>query len=231
MVLDGADNLYIADGNNRRIRKVDAAGVISTIAGTGERGFSGDGGPAVDAPLNSPIDVALDSAGSLYIADQGNHRVRILTPLGTEPALSAVLNVASFTPGVAPVSIASLFGERLALETVSASVQHLLAALGGIRIEIIDPTEAAREALLLHVSPGRINFLIPDEAAPDTGRRGSGRVGDYDRRGGSRTFLGELHWRGQWGDLGASGGGRRRALEPGGVSLRQGDRAGGRRAA
>jgi sugar lactone lactonase YvrE len=72
----GADNsLYIADLSNNRVRKV-TAGTISTLAGTGSRGFFGDNGPASAAELNDPTSVILDPAGDLYIADSGNDRVR-----------------------------------------------------------------------------------------------------------------------------------------------------------
>ena len=84
VALDDAGNLHIADSENHRIRKVDSTGTITTIAGTGERGFGGDGGPAAQAQLNSPRGVALDDAGNLYIADRGNRRIRILTPAGGE---------------------------------------------------------------------------------------------------------------------------------------------------
>ena len=63
MALDGSGNLYIADTSNRRIRKVDAAGVISTVAGDGTLGFGGDGGAAVAAQLNSPSGVAPAGSG------------------------------------------------------------------------------------------------------------------------------------------------------------------------
>ena len=79
---DAAGNLYVGDGENHRVRRVDTAGVISTIAGTGQRGFSGDGGPAVNAQLRSPGGVAVDRVGNVYIADTGNHLVRKLTPGG-----------------------------------------------------------------------------------------------------------------------------------------------------
>ena len=74
--MDGSGNLYIADTDNHRVRKVDTSGNISTVAGTGTPGFSGDGGAATSARLNSPRGVALDSSGNLYIADATNHRVR-----------------------------------------------------------------------------------------------------------------------------------------------------------
>ena len=80
VAVDSAGNLYIADTLNKRVRKVDSTGTITTVAGTGEGGFSGDGGAAVQAQLSSPAGVAVDGAGNLYIADQDNHRVRLLTP-------------------------------------------------------------------------------------------------------------------------------------------------------
>ena len=79
---DGAGNLYIADFHNHRIRKVDAAGDISTVAGTGTRGYGGDGGPAVNAKLGYPYGLALDGAGNLYIADFENHRIRKMNAAG-----------------------------------------------------------------------------------------------------------------------------------------------------
>ena len=86
VALDGAGNLYIADTENYRIRKVDATtGIISTIAGTGASGSSGDGGAATAATLRSPQGVALDGAGNLYIADTGNHRIRRIRTVPRPP--------------------------------------------------------------------------------------------------------------------------------------------------
>ncbi len=77
VAVDSAGNIYIADYDNYRIRKVVAStGVISTMAGTGTYGYSGDGGPATSAELGAPTGVALDTAGNLYIADCFNERIR-----------------------------------------------------------------------------------------------------------------------------------------------------------
>lgn len=73
---DAAGNLYIADLNDHVIRKVDLAGIVTTVAGTGEQGFAGDGGPATGAQLDSPAGVAVNVAGDIYIADTHNQRIR-----------------------------------------------------------------------------------------------------------------------------------------------------------
>ncbi|OPH47417.1 hypothetical protein BC351_39890, partial [Paenibacillus ferrarius] len=80
MVTDSKGNLYIADTNNHRVRKIGADGKISTVAGTGKAGSSGDGGLATSAELSSPRGLAVDSGDNLYIADAGNSRIlKLLT--------------------------------------------------------------------------------------------------------------------------------------------------------
>ena len=77
VAVDAAGDLFIADTGNDRIREVNlATGVITTVAGNGTDGYSGDDGPATAAELNYPAGVAVDSAGDLFIADSGNNRIR-----------------------------------------------------------------------------------------------------------------------------------------------------------
>lgn len=83
IAVDGVGNLFIADRDNHRIRKVDISGVISTIAGTGTFGFSGDGGAATLAKINSPRGIAVDAVGNVYFADVANQRIRKITTSGT----------------------------------------------------------------------------------------------------------------------------------------------------
>lgn len=73
---------FIADSGNHRVRKVDAAGVISTFAGTGEAGYSGDGGPATEAALSRPSDLAVAADGTVFIADTDNSCIRKVAPDG-----------------------------------------------------------------------------------------------------------------------------------------------------
>jgi poly(3-hydroxybutyrate) depolymerase/sugar lactone lactonase YvrE len=90
LAVDQDGNLYIADSENHRIRKVTPDGTVSTIAGTGAAGFSGDGGPAPAAQLQAPWGLAVDSAGNLFIADTGNHRVRKVAPDGTITTVAGI---------------------------------------------------------------------------------------------------------------------------------------------
>ncbi len=82
IITDASGVMYIADTGWHRIRKIDVSGTIKTIAGTGVAGFSGDGLAATEAQLKSPIGLALDAQGSLYVADYGNNRIRRITPAG-----------------------------------------------------------------------------------------------------------------------------------------------------
>lgn len=84
LAFDPANNLIFSDTFNHRLRRIDArTGVITTIAGTGERGFAGDRGPATQAMLNEPYGVVVDRAGTIYVADRLNRRVRRIDPAGT----------------------------------------------------------------------------------------------------------------------------------------------------
>jgi sugar lactone lactonase YvrE len=83
VAVDGLGNLYIADTNNYRIRRVDTTGVITTIAGIGTAGLTGDGGAAIAAQLGEPIGVAVDAQGNVYIADSANNRIRRIDATGT----------------------------------------------------------------------------------------------------------------------------------------------------
>ncbi len=82
LFVDKLNDLYIADQSNNRIRKINSAGIISTFAGMGLGGFSGDGGQAVSARLNKPSDIIKDTAGNFFIADYNNNRIRKVDPSG-----------------------------------------------------------------------------------------------------------------------------------------------------
>ena len=82
IAVDLGGNVYISDGGNNRLRKVNTSGIITTIAGTGVLGYSGDGGPATLAKLNGPVGVAVDASGNIYIAEPFNNRIRKINSSG-----------------------------------------------------------------------------------------------------------------------------------------------------
>ena len=83
LAVDKSGVVYIAEVLNSDVRKVDKNGIITTVAGTQQTGYSGDGGPAVNAQFNGPTDVQVDAAGNLYIVDSSNNRIRKVQPDGT----------------------------------------------------------------------------------------------------------------------------------------------------
>lgn len=93
IAVDASNNIYIADQLNCRVRKIDASGNMSTITGTGSCFIGGDGGPASSARVQYPIGVACDASGNIYIADNGNNRVRKINSSGI---ISTVAGSASF---------------------------------------------------------------------------------------------------------------------------------------
>lgn len=97
MAVDATGNLYISDTLNNRIRRVDINGRITTVAGWGEIGFSGDGGPAVQAAIAYPDGLAIYSAGNLYFADSLNHRIRKVDTSGIITTLAG--NSLSYSGG------------------------------------------------------------------------------------------------------------------------------------
>ncbi|HUE00807.1 MAG TPA: hypothetical protein VMR62_14640 [Bryobacteraceae bacterium] len=111
LVIDPAGNLYIADAANHRVRKVTPTGTISTVAGNGHPGFSGDNGPASAAQLNQPYDLAMDAAGNLYIADYGNQRVRAIGTSGNITTVAGNGSSGSTGDG-GPATAAMLLGPR-----------------------------------------------------------------------------------------------------------------------
>jgi sugar lactone lactonase YvrE len=110
VAFDATGNMYIPDSANNRIREVDTAGVITTYAGTGAQGFSGDTGLATDAELYSPSAVAIDPAGNLYIGDTQNNRVRKVSSLTGNIDTIAGNGIGKFTGDDGPATAAGIYG-------------------------------------------------------------------------------------------------------------------------
>ena len=135
VAVDEAGDLYVSDRSNHRILKLDSTGMFTTVAGTGEEGFSGDGGPATEAQLNSPMGVAVDGAGDLYIADQYNHRIRKVDSNGTMTTVAGT-EERGFSGDGGPATEAQLFFPFHA--TVDGSGNVYVADTSNYRIRRID---------------------------------------------------------------------------------------------
>ena len=143
VAMDSSGNWYIADTANNRIRMVTPAGAISTIAGTGTAGSTGDNGSAPAAELNAPRGLAFDIFGNLYIADSGNNEVRKITPAGLIAPLPVSLQlnnpVSVATDAQGSVYIADSANNRI-VEVTAAGVTSILATINTPQAVAVDPS-------------------------------------------------------------------------------------------
>jgi uncharacterized protein (TIGR03437 family) len=161
IALDSNGNLYIADTNNNRIRKVYSDGTIATIAGFGVPAYTGNGGPAIKATFDFPHSVAVDKSGDVYVSDTENDVIRLMKPVTPTLAAGSVLNAASFKPQVSPGALATLYGSNFigTGQTGTAAVP-LPPSFAGITVSVDN-----RPAPVLFISTDQINFQIPWETA------------------------------------------------------------------
>jgi sugar lactone lactonase YvrE len=160
VAVDAAGNVYVADQDAGRVRKISPSGVISTIAGTGLSGFGGDGGPAVAAQLARPTGLAVGADGSVYVADTWNNRIRRITPAGTISTLAGS-GSAGFSGDAGPAALATLDGPMGVALGPDGSV--LVADSGNNRIRMINPA-------------GVISTVIGQTLTADSGFAGDGGV-------------------------------------------------------
>jgi sugar lactone lactonase YvrE len=203
IAIDAAGNLYIADASNHSVRKVTPAGIVTTFAGTGVQGYSGDGGAAASANLNRPIALTIDAAGNLYICDSSNHNIRrvnlasgiitLYAGVGT-PAFfgdgGLAINAALMFPlGVATDSTGNLYiadAGNSVIRKVAPSGLILTVAGSGARAGFSGEGGPASVALLNLPSgvavDGAGNLLIADS--------GNNRVRRVDASGNINTIAG-----------------------------------------
>jgi uncharacterized protein (TIGR03437 family) len=163
VAVDATGSVYIADSGNYVIRKVASSGVISTIAGNGSFGYSGDNGPATIAQLGFLFGAAMDTAGNVFFADYLN-RVRVLVPGPGIRPIQGVLNSASYTTSITPGSIAAAFGNLVLSSPSQPANLPLPTTLGGLSIQFGSDTKAP----LFYVSGSQVNFQVPWELAGQT---------------------------------------------------------------
>jgi DNA-binding beta-propeller fold protein YncE len=143
VAFDSVGNLFFSDTFNHRIRRVDArSGTITTVAGNGEGGYAGDGGPAVQASLNEPYGIAIDRGGNIFIADRLNRRVRRIDAANGRITTLAGTGEAAYSGDGGPAARAGLAEPNgLALD---AEQRHLyIADVADHRVRIIDLASSA----------------------------------------------------------------------------------------
>ena len=158
MVADAAGNLYISDRALHQIFKIAPAGGVSLVAGSGLAGFAGDGGPALQALLNTPLGLAVDSQGTLYIADSGNHRIRTITPDGTIHTIAG-----SGVPGFAGDGATGDFASfrNPSAVAVDARGNIFVADAGNNRVRMLAPQSTATPLPTALAGHGRNTKLAP----------------------------------------------------------------------
>ncbi len=167
IVVDSAGNLYIAD-SGARIRKIFASGIITTIAGSGLRGYSGDGGLANAATMNGAAGLAVDSTGDIFIADAANNAIRELVFTGSGLSVSAVTNGASNQVGsIAPGEVLVIYGSNIGAGSLTTyqltGAGAVSSSLGGSSVYI-----NGVPAPLLYSSPNQVSAIVPFSVSGST---------------------------------------------------------------
>jgi trimeric autotransporter adhesin len=141
--------LIIADTGANVVRQLNTSGELTSIAGTGTAGFSGDGSPALSAELNAPAGIAMAANGTLLIADSGNNRIRMLTPAVVSPETASIspVNAASLATGpIAPGEIITVFGtgfDKTNTQLLFDNKAVTLFYIGGAQINALAPASLA----------------------------------------------------------------------------------------
>ena len=162
LVIDSSGNVYFSDTGNNRVREI-SNGTISTVAGTGNCCYAGDGGAAASAQLNAPTGLLLDAAGRLYVADSGNNAVRLIQPAvtGASPTIAAVANAASNQTGaVAPGEIIVIYGSALGPSQLAAPVAS--GTSGPTQFNGVVVLVNGVPAQLVYVSASQVSAIVPN---------------------------------------------------------------------
>lgn len=171
VAIDAQGVVHISDLATHSVLAIDSAGVLRAIAGSGERGFSGDGAAATEAKLDSPAGLATDASGNVYVADSGNHRIRKLMPAVIEPPTllpppveqndirvlhSATLEATSIAPGMLVTLQGSGIGPATPMSGTMGANGSLSTELGTVQVRF-----DGRPAPILYAQSNLVNVQVP----------------------------------------------------------------------
>ncbi len=159
VAVDSKGNLYVGDGDSCRIRRVTPKGIISTFAGTGICGYSGDGGPAKSAMISGPAGLVIDRTGDLLFADQSNARIRMITPAGTITTIAGNGTVGNSGDG-GPATKASL-GSPVSV-SLDPSGNIYIADVNYFEIRMVDASG------IIHTVAGNGTYGFSGDGGPAT---------------------------------------------------------------
>jgi uncharacterized protein (TIGR03437 family) len=169
VAVDGAGNIYIVDSDNFRVRMVTASGTINTIAGNGDDSIGGDGGPALNAPLNFPFSIALGTEGVIYISDQQNNEIRMLTPVLGKPSINGAESASqfgAFVGSAAPGSWIEIYGSNLAVDSRLWTTADFNGPNAPTKLDGTSVSIGGQPAIVSYISPGQVNALVPMSVQP-----------------------------------------------------------------
>lgn len=174
LVIDPAGDVYIADNQNLKVRKIDTTGVISTYAGVFGPVSTplGDGGPATSAYIQNPLSLLLDAAGNLYISETDGQVRKVAAPAPAEPAVTTggVVTASSFGQfaSVAPGSWIEIYGSNLAVDTRSWGTSDFNGANAPTSLDGTSVTIGGQDAFVDFISAGQVNAQVPSNVALGT---------------------------------------------------------------
>jgi uncharacterized protein (TIGR03437 family) len=170
LAVDSAGNLLISEPEANYVRMVSTGGTITTIAGNGTSGYMGDGGPATSAELTLPYGLAVSGGGRIYIADQANFAVRMLTGAvsTSTPAISSggIITAYAFGafPAVAPGSWIEIYGTNLATDARGWTGADFNGNTAPTSLDGTYVTIGGQRAFLDYISPGQVDAQVPSNA-------------------------------------------------------------------
>jgi uncharacterized protein (TIGR03437 family) len=169
VAVDGGGNIYIVDSHNFRIRMVTASGTIYTIAGNGQDSIGGDGGLALNAPLNFPFSIVLGAEGVIYISDQQNNEIRMLTPVLGKPSINGAESASqfgAFVGSAAPGSWIEIYGSNLAVDSRLWTGADFNGPTAPTKLDGTTVSVGGLPAVISYISPGQVNALVPMSVQP-----------------------------------------------------------------